>query len=117
MNYVGVDVDSQYLVCKIQRNGKEFPISTFENTPIGHRRFIKWATKHHKPARICMEATGVYSLLFALALHQAQNIEVMVMNPKAIKHFATAWLQRGKTDALDAQTIMQYLLRMPFREW
>jgi len=117
MNYVGVDVDSQYLVCKIQRNGKDFPVSTFDNTPVGHRQFIKWCTKYHKPARVCMEATGVYSLMFALALHQAQNIEVMVMNPRAIKNFAIAWLQRGKTDALDAEAILQFLLRMPFREW
>ena len=117
MNHVGVDVDSQFLVCKIQRNGKDFPISKFDNTPIGHRQFIKWATKYHKPARVCMEATGVYSLPFALALDQAQNIEVMVMNPKAIKHFATAYLQRGKTDALDAEAILQYLIRMPFKEW
>jgi len=117
MNHVGVDVDSQSLVCKIQRNGKDFPISIFANTPIGHRQFIKWATKYHKPARVCMEATGVYSLQFALALHQTQSIEVAVMNPKAIKHFATAYLQRGKTDALDAESILQYLLRMPFKEW
>jgi len=117
MNHVGVDVDSQFLVCKIQRNGKEFPLAKFENTSAGHRKFINWATKSHKPAKVCMEATGVYSLQFALALHETKSIEVMVMNPKAIKHFATAWLQRGKTDALDAETILQYLLRMPFREW
>jgi len=117
MNYIGVDVDSQFLVCKIQRNGTDFPVSTFDNTPVGHRQFIKWATKYHKPARVCMEATGVYSLPFALALDQAQRIEVMVMNPKAIKHFATARLQRGKTDALDAEAILQFLLRMPFKQW
>ena len=117
MNFVGVDVDSQFLVCKIQRNGKDFPISKFDNTPVGHRQFIKWATKYHKPAKVCMEATGVYSLQFALALDQTQNIEVMVMNPRAIKNFAVAYLQRGKTDALDAEAILQYLIRMPFREW
>ena len=64
-----------------------------------------------------MEATGVYSLPFALALHSAEGIEVSVTNPKAIKKFADARLQRGKTDAMDADTILEYLIRMPFRAW
>ncbi len=55
------------------------------------------------------EATGVYSLPFALALHESKLIEVMVINPKAVKHFATAKLQRGKTDSLDAQAILEYV--------
>lgn len=117
MNTIGVDVDSKFLVCQIRRNGKTFPAATFSNDPAGHRKFIKWATKHHQPARVCMEATGVYSLPFALALHASQSIEVMVVNPKAIKHFATASLQRGKTDSLDAAVILEFLERMPFKPW
>lgn len=117
MNTIGVDVDSKYLVCQIRRSGKNFPAAQFSNDPVGHRKFIKWATKHAKPARVCMEATGVYSLPFALALHTVPQIDVMVVNPKAIKHFATANLQRGKTDRLDAAVILEYLERMPFRCW
>lgn len=117
MNTVGVDVDSQYLVCRIQRGEKKLPIAQFENNPIGHRKFIKWATKHHKNARVTMEATGVYSLPFALALHQCDMIEVAVVNPRAIKNFATAQMQRGKTDALDADAILEYSLRMDFSTW
>lgn len=117
MNTIGVDVDSINLVCQIRRNGKDFPIATFSNDSAGHRRFIKWATKRGQSARVCMEATGVYSLPFALMLHTVELIDVMVVNPKAIKHFATANLQRGKTDALDAAVILEYLERMPFRLW
>jgi transposase len=117
VNYIGVDVDSKYLVCQIQRSGKKYPMATFDNTEVGHRKFIRWATKYSKPAKVCMEATGVYYLLFSLALHQSKNIEVMVMNPRAIKNFATASLQRGKTDAMDAAVILEFLLRMPFRLW
>ena len=117
MNTIGVDVDSLKLVCQIRRNGKDYPTATFSNDLAGHRRFIKWATKHGQSARICMEATGVYSLPFALLLHTVDNIEVMIVNPKAIKHFATANLQRGKTDTLDAAVILEYLERMPFRAW
>ena len=64
-----------------------------------------------------MYSSGVYSLPFALALSSAEGIEVAVVNPKAIKKFADAILQRGKTDALDANTIADYLERMPFRSW
>jgi len=117
VNTIGVDVDSKYLVCCIRRNGKDFPEATFANDPAGHRKFIRWATKYSKPARVCMEATGVYSLPFALALHYVPLIEVMVVNPKTVKHFATASLQRGKTDSLDAAVILEFLERMPFRLW
>lgn len=117
MNHIGIDVDSKNLVCCIRRNGKAFPEAVFPNNPLGHRKLIRWATKNGRSARVCMEATGVYSLPLALALHSAQRIEVSVVNPKAIKHFATAILQRGKTDSLDATTILEYLERMPFQPW
>jgi len=117
MNNVGVDVDSKLLVCKIRRSGKDFPIVEFDNTPAGHRKFIRWATKYNKSVRVCLEATGVYSVLFSLALHQTQNIEVMVANPRGIKNFGTASLQRGKTDAMDADVMLEFVERMPFKLW
>lgn len=117
MNTIGIDVDSIHLVCRIRRGGKDFPETTFSNDAAGHRKLIGWATRRGQPARVCMEATGVYSLPLAFALHAAEGIEVMVVNPKAIKHFATAILQRGKTDSLDAGSILEYLERMPFRPW
>ncbi len=117
MNYIGVDVDSVLLVCRKQYGDKRYATKAFKNTSVGHRQFIKWATQRGRTARVCMEATGVYSLPFALALHSADSIEVAVTNPKAIKKFADARLQRGKTDAMDADTILEYLIRMPFRPW
>ncbi|MGB5281026.1 MAG: IS110 family transposase [Arenicellales bacterium] len=117
MNFIGVDVDSKYLVCRIQRGEKRFPIAQFDNNPVGFRKFSKWATKRQVPARVTMEATGVYSLPFALSLHETPSIEVSVMNPKAIKNFIIAQMQRGKTDALDATAILEYNLRMKFKPW
>lgn len=117
MNYIGVDVDSVLLVCKCRYGDKYYPDKIFNNNAAGHRKFIKWATRYHREARVCMEATGVYSILFALALHTAQSIEVCVANPKAVKRFADARMQRGKTDSMDAAGILEYLLRMPFKPW
>lgn len=117
MNTIGIDVDSKNLVCRIRRNGNDFPEATFPNTATGHRSLIGWATRGKKSARVCIEATGVYSLPLALALHASSLIEVMVVNPKAIKHFANAILQRGKTDSMDSGTILEYLERMSFIPW
>jgi len=114
---IGVDVDSINLVCQRRQAGKAHTMKTFTNDAPGHRKFIKWATHHGQKARVCMEATGVYSIPFALALHSADDIEVAVANPKAIKKFADARLQRGKTDAMDADSIAEYLERMPFKLW
>ncbi len=117
MNTIGIDVDSVNLVCRIRRDGKDFPEMIFANNDAGHQKLIRWATRGGKQARICLEATGVYSLPLALALDSATNIEVMVVNPKAIKNFATAIMQRGKTDSMDAATIRNFLERMPFQAW
>ena len=114
MNMIGIDVDSKNLVCRIRRSGKDYPEAIFSNDAAGHRKLISWTTKGGKPARICMEATGVYSIPLAIALAADRRLEVMVMNPKAIKNFATAILQRGKTDSLDASTILEFVERMPF---
>jgi transposase len=117
VNQVGVDVDSEALVSMMQRGGQRLPLARFANTAAGHKKFIRWATKGARSARVCLEATGIYSLEFALALHHAKNVEVMVVNPRAIKDFGRACMQRAKTDAVDAGGILDYLERMPFAAW
>jgi transposase len=117
VNQIGVDVDSEKLLCAMQHAGQRLPLASFANTAAGHKKFIRWATKSGHAAEVCLEATGIYSLEFALALHHAQNVQVMVVNPRAMKDFARACMQRAKTDAVDAGAILDYLQRMPFKEW
>ena len=117
VNDVGVDVDSKELVCAMQCAGQRVPLTVFANTAAGHKKFVWWATKGGHAARVCLEATGIYSLEFALALHEAKRVEVMVVNPRAIKDFARACMKRGKTDALDAGVMLDFLQRMPFTRW
>jgi transposase len=117
VNQIGVDVDSEELVCMMQRAGQRLPLARFANAAAGHKKFIRWATKGARLARVCLEATGIYSLQFALALHHAKNVEVMVVNPRAMKDFARACMRRAKTDAVDAGGILDYLERMPFTAW
>ena len=117
VSQVGVDVDSEALVSMMQHGGQRLPLARFANIAAGHKKFIRWATKGARSARVCLEATGIYSLEFALALHHAKNVEVMVVNPRAIKDFTRACMQRAKTDAVDAGGILDYLERMPFTAW
>lgn len=62
VNQVGVDVDSEALVCAMKRAGQRLPLARFANSAAGHQQFIRWATKGGCPVRVCLEATGIYSL-------------------------------------------------------
>ena len=79
----------------------------------GHRQLLKWVGR---PARACVEATGVYHLQLALTL-RAAGVEVMVINPRVAKDFSRAMANRSKTDKVDARTLLEYLERMPFLAW
>lgn len=115
---VGIDVSSKELVVKIEKDGVlQSDIAQFENVAAGHRKLAKYLTKNGYQARVCMEATGIYHFELALHLFETKNIEVMVVNPKAIKHFAIASMKRAKTDPLDAETILSYLKCMDFVAW
>lgn len=89
----------------------------FANTAAGHRCLIAWLTKPGAPVRVVVEASGIYSLDLALALYRAEGIEVMVANPRALKDYRRAHMQRSKTDKVDATMICDYARRMPFVPW
>ncbi len=114
---VGVDVGAKELVVAIERNGTRESGIVFANDADGHRRLIRWATKKGAAVQVVLESTGVYGLDLAFALHRAKRVAVMVANPRAIAAFAKASLQRSKTDALDAETILEFGKRMPFVPW
>ena len=116
--FVGIDVSACTLVVALEpdhqagRQRREFP-----NTTAGHKVLIQWLSKAATAVQVCIEATGLYSLDLALALHRAERIEVMVANPRAIADFAKALLQRSKTDKLDADVMLEFSRRMAFVAW
>lgn len=114
---VGVDVSAKELVVAIEASGRREAPIVFSNDANGHRKLIQRATKRGASAQVVLESTGTYGLDLALALHRAKRVEVMVANPRAIAHFARASLQRSKTDRLDAETILEFAMRMPFEPW
>lgn len=67
---------------------------------------------------IAMEATGSYHRQLAHLAHAAGMV-VYVLNPQALKHYAQAIGQRGKTDRIDARMIARYAVheRAKLRMW
>ena len=116
MVFCGIDVSAATLAVAVQQENQRFEERVFDNTASGHKALIGWLRKDKVPARVSLEATGIYSLDLALALDQAEGIEVAVLNPKLIHRFAQT-LRRSKTDSADAQVLAEYSCRMPFTPW
>ncbi len=117
VQHVGADVSAKNL----EIAGENARDGSWElqvpNTPQGHQKLIQRLRRCAEPARVCLESTGVYGLGVALALHAAENIEVMVLNPRAARHFAKALMRRSKTDPIDAAVLREYCQRMEFKPW
>jgi transposase len=113
----GLDVSAKELVVMVRREGKTEACRSFSNRRQGHQELLRYLTHGRKRVRVCLESTGLYGLDAALALQADSRIEVMVANPRAVKDFSRALLQRSKTDPLDAQVLLEYAARMPFQAW
>lgn len=111
----GVEVSAEVLVVACD-NG-QMRSSEFPNTTAGHQQMLRWLRKQAAQVRLCMESTGLYGLDAALALHQQPGIEIMVANPRSVRHFGCAMMQRSKTDPIDARLLAEYARRMPFQPW
>jgi transposase len=114
---VGIDVSAATLDVAIDRGRGETWTGRFENNAAGHKHLIQMLSKKGQAVRVCVEATGVYHLDAALALHGERSIEVMVANPRATKDFARAQMQRSKTDQTDALSLLEFVRRMEFEAW
>jgi len=113
----GIEISVQELIVTLRREGKLKPLKSFRNTPAGHQAIVRYLARKGRVVQVCLESTGVYGLDLALALHAAPGIEVMVANPRAVRHFAQALMQRSKNDRLDAVVLLEFAARMPFQAW
>jgi transposase len=117
MQFVGIDVSAKTLVVHVQPPQGACQQLVFDNTWEGHQKLCRRLTKYGRPTRVALEATGLYSLDVALALVQQSKVEVMVVNPRSLRDFARAELRRSKTDAVDAEALLEYVQRMRFHPW
>jgi transposase len=115
--FCGIDVSAATLAVAVQRADLcGFEQREFPNSAPGHRQLVRWLHKRGVLVRVSLEATGIYSLDLALALDEAEGIEVAVLNPKTANRFAQT-LGRSKTDKADALALAEYCQRMPFVAW
>ncbi len=117
LNHVGIDVSAKTFTVVVDHEGDRTEAFDLPNDQAGYKKLIRAATRKGFHAKVVLEATGVYSLDLALALHRAKRVEVMVANPRAISQFAGAYLRRSKTDSLDANVIVEFAIRMDFEPW
>ena len=116
LDFSGIEVSAEELVVALQRKGDRKALKTFPNTLPGHQAIIRHLSAAGRTVRVCLESTGLYALDLALALHRA-GIQVMVANPRAVRHFAEALMKRSKNDRLDAGVLREFAARMPFQAW
>src|SRR5258708_1185120 len=65
----GIDVSAAQLVVALEVEGRRYGQRSFPNRASAHQPLIAWLKKTGAGVRVCLEATGLYSLDVALALH------------------------------------------------
>jgi transposase len=113
----GVEVSAEELIVALRRNGAGQLLKSFPNTPEGHRAIVRYLARKGRLVQVCLESTGVYGLDLALLLAAQPGIQVRVANPRAVRHFAQALMERNKNDRVDAVVLLEFAARLPFQPW
>ena len=113
--FAGIDVGAAELVLVLRTGDKSSAAQSFSNTSTDHHRLVLALTKL-PDCTVCLEATGVYSMDVAMAIHDA-GLRLMVINPQCSHNFAKVLGKHSKTDNVDADTLAQYAQCMPFQAY
>ncbi|WP_156898411.1 IS110 family transposase [Bradyrhizobium erythrophlei] len=76
---------------------------TCPNTAQGRRKLVAWL-RRHQVGKAVMEASGGYEREWRKVLHDA-GIEVRIVDPKRVRHFAQSAGRLAKSDTIDAEMI------------
>jgi transposase len=116
--FAGIDVSAHELSVAVHSGTVDREeVQTFSNNAAGHHALLAHLLRGKGRARVCLEASGNYSLDLALTLHAHRRVEVSVVNPRRARRFAESLGQRSKTDPVDAHVLCQYAWRMPWVSW
>ncbi len=113
----GIEVSAEELIVALRRKGARRALKSFPNTPQGHGAIGRYLARKGRGVQVCLESTGVYGLDLALWLAAQPGIQVRVANPRAVRHFAHALMERNKNDRVDALVLLEFATRMPFQPW
>jgi transposase len=116
--FAGLDVSAREIsVARLRSKQESLTVVSFANNPSGHRALLAYLVQETARVRVCLEASGNYSLDLALALHAHRHVEVSVVNPRRARRFAESLGERSKTDPVDAHVLCEYAARMPWVTW
>ena len=105
--FIGIDVGKSELVVAVRPRGDHWTTPNEEAAvQVLARRLAQW-----EPALIVLEATGGYELLCVAAL-AAQQLPVVVVNPRQARDFAKSTGQLAKTDRIDAALLALFAERV-----
>jgi transposase len=115
--FAGIDVSAKKLTMAWEALTGEVRVEDVPNTAAGHQQIVRLlSAKRGAPVRTTVEATSVYMLDLAIALHAA-HIPVMVVNPFQAHKFGQANNRRSKTDGVDSRMLRDYGRRMEWVAW
>jgi len=116
--FAGIDVSARELSVGVRRGVEDgIAVTTFTNNAAGHKALLAHLLRGNARARVCLEASGNYSLDLALTLQAHSQVEISVVNPRRARRFAESLGERSKTDPVDARVLCEYAMRMRWVPW
>ena len=107
--FAGLDVGArEIVVARMGKDEKSVTPARFANNSSGHRALLEFLLRGNEAVRVCLEASGNYSIDVALVLHGHRQLEVSMVNPRRARRFAESLGERSKTDPVDARGLCQY---------
>jgi len=105
--FVGIDVSAHELSVALRRGQShdKAAMAKFPNHPSGHKALVAYLLRGGGRVRVCLEASGNYSLDLALTLQAHRQVEISVINPRRARRFAESLGERSKTDPVDARVL------------
>jgi transposase len=81
--FAGIDVSGRELSVALRRGqgGDKPAMAKFPNHPSGHKALVAYLLRGDGRVRVCLEASGNYSLDLALTLQAHRQMEISVINP------------------------------------
>jgi len=113
--FAGIDVSKVKLDLALHGSPERHQ---FDNDRKGHKALISFLKKRGGKVTVTLEATGVYGLDIALALHTVRRFEVCYLNPARSRAFARVDnLSRAKTDKVDCGQLAKMGAVLDLQRW
>jgi len=97
---VGLDIAKEKVDVAIRSTAVE---ATFANSAAGRRQLLDWL-KEQSACKAVVEASGGYEKSW-VELLRAAGLEVVIVDPKRVRHFAKSAGRLAKNDSIDAHMI------------